>query len=481
VPPEEFFEIKFEEEDDGWLINTSVCPDLTSLRAHEMKKELDLEGGALTAAFESYEPLLDHEKDLDVTLIKTYFGLNQPCVALCWNITGTICAASFGDMFVSGWSEIPNSGEICIWRCFRDSQEVRARPPSNSLVLCIAFHREKPSVFVTGSYNGEVSLWDVTQAADPLVASSDIGEYLHQDSVHAVEWLDDRIISLGADGKILFWDVQLGLQYPSRGFMVCAKKVDAFGGRSLAVSTIDYALFCVGSETGLVFKGVRPPTIPSNVPIPNWTKSSLKVLDEIGMHKRKIQAHVEAHASRTGAKEITAEVLFASKVDPGLLFPPAKVTELEPHQGPVQMLAFSPFNRKLMLSCSFDGSVRLYDVTMSRPLHVWCPYPQNISCPISAVSWSHSRPLVFACCSESNAQVCIFDLVENKHGPSLTIDLSADSRGAVRIAFNPVQRSVLAIGDFTGRLHLYRLPSALTESTPEERKLLQRMTGAGGK
>jgi len=278
---------------------------------------------------------------------------------------------------------------------------------------------------------------------------------------------------LGADGKLLIWSLDGNLRNPSRGFTVSSKKGGAFAGRALSVSCFDNAVFCVGSETGLILKGVRP-KIAAGESISKWKPCALAVLDAIGVQRRKIQSHVEAYAGRVGAKDITAEILFNSKLDSSLLFPPAKTTELEPHTGPVQMLVFSPFQRKLLLSCSFDGSLRLFDVTSLRPLYVWYPYA-HVSIPISAVSWSYSRPLVFACCSEKSTQVCIYDLVNKKQKPSLVIDLPHFSRGVIRVAFNPTQRSVLSVADANGGLYLYRLPSALTETTAEEEKLAQRL------
>eukprot|EP00397_Hematodinium_sp_SG-2012_P037886 GEMP01041141.1.p1 GENE.GEMP01041141.1~~GEMP01041141.1.p1 ORF type:complete len:534 (+),score=85.36 GEMP01041141.1:169-1770(+) len=475
LTPEELHPVNLEMQ-DGWLVNPDIALDFSALPSVAIMEQELQQGSLLAAAFDSYQPVLDHERNLDVVLVETFSAGNLPTAALCWNITGSIVAASFGNIYTCGWSEAPESGEVHVWRCFRDKHELKVTPPSNSLVLCLAFHPIKPSLLAGGSYNGEVTLWDVSSPQDPQLASSDIGEYLHRDAVHAMEWQVNRLITLGADGKLLFWDIELNFQYPSRGFLVCSKKVDAFAGRALSVSSRDdNAMFCVGSETGLIYKGVHPPRTTTGQQIANWRPCALKVLDEIGIQRYKIQTHVEAYASRIGVKEITAETLFNSKLDPSLLFPPAKITELEPHQGPVQMLSFSPFHRKLMLSCSFDGSLRLFDVTSPRPMYVWYPYSHGVSIPISSVSWSHSRPLVFACCSEKSTQVNIYDLVDKKREPSLVIDLPHAARGAIRVAFNPVQHGVLAIGDYTGRLYLYRLPSSLTETGAEEGKRLHRM------
>ena len=87
-----------------------------------------------------------------------------------------------------------------------------------------------------------------------------------------------------------------------------------------------------------------------------------------------------------------------AKADPSLLFAPAKSSELEPHAATVADVAFSPFEKRFLLSAAMDGAIKLFDVMSQRPLFTLYPptHGQSVgNCALSSCSWSHGRPLVF--------------------------------------------------------------------------------------
>ena len=112
-------------------------------------------------------------------------------------------------------------------------------------------------------------------------------------------------------------------------------------------------------------------------------------------------SEVEGYCRTAGLKEVSAEVIFQSKPDPLVLFPAPKTTDLEPHAGPVTVAAFSPFHRKLLLTGSADGSVKLFDVLQQRAMQTFYPPAKYLStCAVSAAAWSSARPCVFAVAME---------------------------------------------------------------------------------
>merc|ERR1712113_277419 len=129
-----------------------------------------------------------------------------------------------------------------------------------------------------------------------------------------------------------------------------------------------------------------------------WKPDAIALLDQLAANSRlQLQNHVENHCRNTGAKEVTAEVVFQSKPDPAVIFPAPKTTDLEPHSGPVTVATFSPFHRKLLLTGSVDGSVKLYDVLQQRAMYTFyppSPSRQLSTCAVSAASWSSARPCV---------------------------------------------------------------------------------------
>merc|ERR1712187_267693 len=197
-----------------------------------------------------------------------------------------------------------------------------------------------------------------------------------------------------------------------------------------------------------------------------WKASAVALLDQLAANLRlQLQHHVEAYCRTAGKKEVTAEVVFESKPDHNMIFPSsAKTTELEPHAGPVTVAALSPFHRKLLLTASVDGAVKLYDVLQQRALMTFFPpSPEVSTCAVAAAAWSTTRPCVFAVAMEMGG-VYIYDLVKSRQAPTLHLPLKdTGSQKVTSLAFNPKQRGLLAVGDDHGRVRVYRLPYALSE------------------
>ena len=194
--------------------------------------------------------------------------------------------------------------------------------------------------------------------------------------------------------------------------------------------------------------------------------------------------HVENYCSSIGIGEVTSEhVWVLSRPNSDLLFAHTKSSELEPHSGPISDVCFSPFEKKLLLTSSMDGSVKVFDIQHQRPLFVlFPPTPEVSSCALSSVTFSHGRPLVFACAAEAgrgNHSVHIYDLLESQKGPVAQIPLGGDVRGATCTRFNPKQRAILAVGDAHGTVKIFRLPTKLSnveEKFPVENSRVFRET-----
>jgi WD40 repeat protein len=78
--------------------------------------------------------------------------------------------------------------------------------------------------------------------------------------------------------------------------------------------------------------------------------------------------------------------------------------------GPVTGVNCSPFLKRLFLTCSVDGAVRMYDVLSNRPVAVFEPGYNDY---LNSVIWSPFRPTVFVTVSNSGT-VYIYDLLLSK-------------------------------------------------------------------
>jgi len=450
-------------------------------------------------AFDAYEPLWDDAGETcELTQQVWKEGLVdlQVC-SIAWNITGAMLAASFGRLNTLGWCDA--SAPVCLWNVFRP--QLNPGEPDlvieiNGFVMCLAFHPTQPGLLAGGTYNGELMIWNTASGdLDPLVASSSIDDYFHREAIQAVQWIPADLsggadayllATVSGDGKVLIWDARENdLSYPSRGFMLMSSgsKKRVLGGRSLTFSPLDPWLFVVGCETGVVIRGFRPPPgaslgKPSGQYL--WKPSAIALLDQLTANsvRLQLQHHVEAYCRTAGVKEVTAEVVFQSKPDPATLFPEPRRTDLEPHHAPVSVASFSPFHRKLLMTGSVDGSLKLFDVLQQRAVMTFFPPTKHLStCAVSTASWSCSRPCVFAVAMEMGG-VYIYDLMQSRQEPVLELPLTVSgSQKVTSLQFNPKMLRLLSVGDENGRVRVFRLPFKLSEPQKTEVAFLGQLMG----
>mmetsp|Transcript_12234 Transcript_12234/g.35128 ORF Transcript_12234/g.35128 Transcript_12234/m.35128 type:complete len:571 (+) Transcript_12234:89-1801(+) len=465
-----------------------------------MEEELGLAWNSSTA-FEAYEPMWDDAGETcDMALQLWKEGLvDLQVTSVAWNCTGNTLACSLGRLETLGWCEV--SAPVCLWNTKR-AQLVANEPDLTievtNFVMCLAFHPTQPGLLAGGTYNGELMMWSTSSGElDPLVASSSIDDYFHREAIQKVEWISAGIAgkdlyllaTVSCDGKVLLWETRKNdLSFPMRGFSLLMRTDDPtrrrqLGGRALSFSPLDPFSFAVGCETGHMMLATRPQAAAS-MGKPGgsytWRSSGVALLDQTAStnDRIKLQNHVENYCMRSGAKEVTAEVVFASKPDPVMLFPEPRRTDFESHAGAVTVMAFSPFHRKLLLSASVDGSVKIFQTLSDRALMTFYPPSKHLStCAVSAAAWSPARPGVFAVAMEMGG-VYVYDLMKSRHEPALELPISGGGNQRITsLMFNPKMLRLLAVGDEGGRMRVFRLPFDLTKHKKDEMAFVSRLMG----
>eukprot|EP00519_Triparma_laevis_P007200 CAMPEP_0182501224 /NCGR_PEP_ID=MMETSP1321-20130603/10961_1 /TAXON_ID=91990 /ORGANISM="Bolidomonas sp., Strain RCC1657" /LENGTH=387 /DNA_ID=CAMNT_0024705845 /DNA_START=163 /DNA_END=1323 /DNA_ORIENTATION=+ len=139
-------------------------------------------------------------------------GLETTGVA--WNATGAIVIATFGLLNNPGWCN--SRGALAAWNL--TDRNFDSRKPSifvehSSHLMCVVGHPVKPAVFVAGSFNGEILVYD-TSLPSPLTAASKIDDYFHREPISSLAFVPDsnsngsyQLVSVSGDGKVLFWDI----------------------------------------------------------------------------------------------------------------------------------------------------------------------------------------------------------------------------------------------------------------------------------
>lgn len=448
-------------------------------------------------------------------------------VGLSWNATGKALFAAYGRNDVYGWCDDP--GIACSWSLF--SADFDPEQPAWSLehptcLTAVRCHPLRPAVLALGSMVGEVVVCDVG-ADDEIVATSEIAEHSHSDSITALGWVQRSgqtydLVSLAFDGKLLFWSVDLegaerGLSMlPSRGIVVAKTAADVarpkfrpMAGTTMARLLGQAGVFVVGTASGKVL-GVRASADgykkrvgagPKQVGKLLWEPEARAFLAHLPqVAQSKLVRHVEQFCA--GKRVVKKRDIFDAKPKRHYANAPpfGAVTEYEQHEAAVFALAASPFHRNLFVAVGADGFVRVHSALQTRPLVVFDktiepqtsvvglnedhddPYLDDKRkrgvTNLTAGDFSKARPAVFAAAG-NDATVRVYDLLAaNLDMPVLQLkvpvprglqdeDLDRHAR-CFGVAFNPRQRDFLAAADAAGRCHVWQLPWRLANAKPNE-------------
>jgi len=150
-----------------------------------------------------------------------------------------------------------------------------------------------------------------------------------------------------------------------------------------------------------------------------WKKEAEEILSNLPSKVViDVKKRVERYVQDSGKRDVYAPTVYLAKPPIKLLFPNAVNANYEKHLGPCVSISCSPFIKRLFLSCSSDGSIRLYDSSNQRPIMMFEPGYNEY---MMKVAWSPFRPTVFVALSNTGA-VYIYDLILSKQTPSYILD-----------------------------------------------------------
>jgi len=266
------------------------------------------------------------------------------------------------------------------------------------------------------------------------------------------------------------------------GFVVAnVPKERVLGGTAMSFYPKNRSVVIVGCESGAVMRfnfvthdqntTIRKPTTPG-APV-EWTHRAQALVDNVPAQLRqKMRVKIEDQAVTAKKDKITLQFILTS-VCPEILqiFPSPVPFVYLPHQGPVLDLQYSPFHRNLFLSCSTDGSARLYNTLQPRPL---LTFEAPCSSYLYAASWSPVRPAVFAMVSGAG-MLYLFDLQHSQVAPALTLQVT---EGESAISLTWTQNECICVGTASSEAVYIELNESFTVQRHGEDDLMCRLNEA---
>lgn len=340
-----------------------------------------------------------------------------------------------------------------------------------------------------GTINGEIYVW-ILESADRKIIKSDADEYRHREPIQSLLWTNSKdhadLISTSSDGKILLWHQPLkDLRYPLKGNIFSKQgesQLSLHNCQAMALvnqhdkyKIMPETQILVGTASGLVqrisIQNRSDRNVRDLLPVDSkvvWSNEAMDFLSNVSdiSNLKQVKRTVDEYMNmRPAPRQVFADYIFNAKPVLQHIFPPFRnINEFDKHFGPVTGISVSPFYEKVFLTCSADGSIRLYNLYDKRPVQIFEPcFGERFNC----VEWSLSRPAVFACGSSSGC-LYIYDLLRNNKNPIKKIEM--DDRDRVPISmreissvkFNRSLRNMVAVGFHDKVVRVYWLSSELS-------------------
>lgn len=336
-------------------------------------------------------------------------------------------------------------------------------------VMCISFNdaeQDKAHLLVAGLFNGNVAVYDLRLKTNrPILESirmsqpvSPAGITKHVGSVTAVRWLRDEVgftdeqafCTIGSDGKLKQWtinesgsklrqeevlDIRLRTEFDTFGPNVeSSKDIDTKENLSPNTGTRDINL----QESLDLFGLVQASCFdfhPTN-----------ELILLVGCEEGKIYKCSRSY------KDKYLKVYVAGRA--------AGNTGDDQASFPVYAVKFNPFDPRIFLSCGGDWKVRLFDDKSSLELVSF-----DFGCQVYDIAFSPVSATTFFAV-DHRGTVTGYDLRATKTEPICEQNIIAE--GSLTCLCLSTHMPLIAIGDDTGQLHLFKLSPNLRKASEEQ-------------
>lgn len=381
-----------------------------------------------------------------------------PCTGVAWAAGGARIFASFGRRDHAGWCR--HAAGIAVWAV---GSSARAAPRCETLVelsacaTAVAAHPMAPCVFAAGTFDGVVSLWDVSEAGAPqcLATTPVDADYMHRDAIVGLAWAREgggggdaySLRSVSADGRAHAWSLGNAFAFPLASALLLDGDRDvgivgtargtastlalAVGASSLALPLRGAdcgATALIGTDAGGILRvnlrvtdAVRaaagadadgPGAISSGsvgsfeTTLP-WTRAAVDALSRVpdAAERSRTARAAERFARGRGERGVGMGALWGARPPERALFG-ATVNAAVPvaHAGArTSAVAASPTVRNLFASAGSDGTLSLCAAPAMHPLVVLSP--RRPAGAVGAVNWGTAADsaLVNTCALECAA------------------------------------------------------------------------------
>ena len=344
--------------------------------------------------------------------------------AMDWNRNNPdLLAAVYGDPDIN--SKQP--GFLCFWTLKNPLHPERVIKTQRGLTYC-NFSRRNPYLIVVSDYQGEIMIFDLRNNSNKPIADSSEVKDKHTDIVWECKWIErpndknEIIITTSSDGKIKEWSLKKGLEVTD---LLKMKKSTSFPMKQL-------------NPFAKYLKKDRTTNTKDNKEI----KETLIFRDANGLS-------FDFPKNDTTVYYVALEECTVHKCR--ISYKDQYIDNYYGHQGPVYKIRCNPFDPNILISCSYDWTVKIWNSKHNYP--VMNLHTNELSHQVNDIEWSSDTSTVFGDVAD-DGRIEIWDLARSAIQP-IIINLE-DKAPKKSIKFSEGGK-IVAAGDSEGCIAIYRI------------------------
>ena len=360
---------------------------------------------------------------VDILLQENNITTKYVVHAMDWNKNNPdLLAAVYGDPDIN--SKQP--GFLCFWTLKNPLHPERVIKTQRGLTYC-NFSRRNPYLIVVSDYQGEIMIYDLRNNSNKPIADSSEVKDKHTDIVWECKWIErpndknEIIITTSSDGKIKEWSLKKGLEVTD---LLKMKKSTSFPMKQLN----PFAKYLKKDRTNtkdnkeiketLIFRDANG--LSFDFP-KNDTTVYYVALEECTVHKCRISYKDQYIDNYYG------------------------------HQGPVYKIRCNPFDPNILISCSYDWTVKIWNSKHNYP--VMNLHTNELSHQVNDIEWNWDTSTVFGDVAD-DGRIEIWDLARSAIQP---IIINIDDKAPKKSIKFSEGGKIVAAGDSEGCIAIYRI------------------------
>lgn len=387
----------------------------------EMMKEINFLFGDANSDVPNIKKLFTYS--IDILLKNNGINTKYICHSMDWNSNNLdLLAAAYGDPDIN--SKEP--GFLCFWTLKNPLHPEKVIKTPRGLTYC-NFSKRNPYLIVCSDYQGEIMIFDLrNENQNPIADSSEVKDK-HTDIVWECKWIErpndknEIIITSSSDGKVKEWSLKKGLEVVD---LLKMKKSTSFPMKQLN----PFARYLKKEKTdGKDGKDIKDTLIfrEANGLSFDFPKNDTTVyyvaLEECTIHRCRISYKDQYTDNYYG------------------------------HQGPVNRIRCNPFDPNILISCSYDWTIKIWNNKNNYPMMNL--HSDGLCSQVNDIEWSDDTSTIFGCVAD-DGRIEIWDLARNAVQPIIIQDEGLPSKKSIR--FCPGGK-VVATGNSEGIINIFRI------------------------